>query len=662
MKNLLIALMSLISLLAHPQVRDLRAELDIEGRVNEISVSPDGKIWLVTALGSLYYTTGIDSNWHKVEKTSDKTEAITFSSGEPHLERVSFFNKDTAVITGYISSTSGYSPKDGYYMTQDGGKTWQLKSYGGNDWIYDAYVSPTGKIWMGGSSGKIFYSQNFGFSWDTLHSPFDGSSRMHSIFMLTDQKGISGALFNEIYSTDNNWTTRHKVITPFDQKKYAHDEGHYSDNRIGKIILFNGYIVVNQNGHVFYSDEREINWKKFPIDIIDFDIDQIRSKLFAITADLKMVEFSNPLEYEMLSNIQLKKRPMDTKLVNATLYLIDGEDKISKVSNRTLVNIGLYTTDHKINGIKIVAQAPTLTWGGKSHNLYISDNEGKDWYRESVCDFSIISIRALGDTAAIIWDGIQSHLYTLRDHSIQLYQLHFPLRDFLKVPISNFVIESGSQGCFHGFSNYVSFENVLNSTLTVKECVTAGNQMNRDPLYRKSVKAQQLFELLAAIDSAPGALPALADFQISEKDKEKYRAMIKEETKTKDAQANTKKLDMGFYMQILSMLDTLPVSLIGEILDKPEGIWSTTSNWFGVHLVNENNDTLHISRQFYASSPWNLPWQINYKGTHFISHDIRFSRFVGSCIPEDFLDRGIFDNSLFIREIAEYLDKKRRQY
>jgi hypothetical protein len=46
------------------QTKDRRAELDIQGRIQEISVSPDEKIWLVTLAGNIYYTNNIDSNWH----------------------------------------------------------------------------------------------------------------------------------------------------------------------------------------------------------------------------------------------------------------------------------------------------------------------------------------------------------------------------------------------------------------------------------------------------------------------------------------------------------------------------------------------------------------------------------------------------------------------
>jgi len=70
------------------QTKDRRAELDIQGRVNEISVSPDEKIWLVTAIGNTYYTDNIDSNWHYGKPIFESTDEYGF--GNPSFDRISF--------------------------------------------------------------------------------------------------------------------------------------------------------------------------------------------------------------------------------------------------------------------------------------------------------------------------------------------------------------------------------------------------------------------------------------------------------------------------------------------------------------------------------------------------------------------------------------------
>ena len=114
------------------QQRDTRAELKIDGSIDEISVSPEGRIWLVTANGKTYYTAHIDSSWHYGPSFAMEE---SYSVNAPHLERISFFNNDNAIITGYISVNDKNHRKNGYYITKDGGKNWQLRDYGGNSWI-----------------------------------------------------------------------------------------------------------------------------------------------------------------------------------------------------------------------------------------------------------------------------------------------------------------------------------------------------------------------------------------------------------------------------------------------------------------------------------------------------------------------------------------------
>jgi hypothetical protein len=91
-------------------------------------------------------------------------------------------------------------------------------------------------------------------------------------------------------------------------------------------------------------------------------------------------------------------------------------------------------------------------------------------------------------------------------------------------------------------------------------------------------------------------------------------------------------------------------------LDGQEGFTSTTSNWFRIRLINYNSDTITVSRRYYVSTlPWNLPWKFEYKGLHFNCYNVDFSKYISSCIPDDFMDKEVFDNKLLIKEIADYL-------
>ena len=118
-------------------------------------------------------------------------------------------------------------------------------------------------------------------------------------------------------------------------------------------------------------------------------------------------------------------------------------------------------------------------------------------------------------------------------------------------------------------------------------------------------------------------------------------------------------INKDYYYSVLSRFDSLDSKIISAIFNQREGMWSTTSNWFTIQIINQNNDTLNISRNYYVSTlPWNLPWQFEYNGQHFNSYNIEFSRFIETCIPDNFMDKGAFDNSILIMEIADYLWNK----
>jgi photosystem II stability/assembly factor-like uncharacterized protein len=641
------------------QTKDRRAELDIQGRVNEISVSPDEKIWLVTAIGNIYYTVNIDSNWHYGKPIFESTDE--FGLDNPHLERISYFSKDTAIMTGYISVSKKEYKKNGYYLTIDAGKTWKLLDFGGDSWIYNVFVNRQGNAWMGGSSGDIFFSKDFGQHWKKLNSPYNSSSRMNSIFMLNSTKGISGALHNDIYTTSDNWKSNKKIKTPYDQKKYSTPNG-YSDDRIEKILIWNNFIVVNQSGHIFYTDINNIDWQPFPIKIYDFELDNDSKTLVAISDSLKIVSLTSPTEFHLLTDKQLSSYPIDIKIVNGSLYVVSSGYEVYKVNKNELKRSIPYTIDKKIEEPEIVKQGTKLVWGTNGNQIYLADDNKRDWYRENALDFYIRDFRLLNDSVAILWDGKKNnYIYSLSNHTPKQYFPEAPLKTFLASPIKTFIINSGSQGCFHSYNDEVRYERVNDSIFKTSTASANGFREKKSSNFKNKISSSVLTTLLTDISSNPSAIPTFKDFHITDSDKKNYLTMVDNELKSKkrDYFDRKKKINKNFYYSVPAMLDTLDNSIIQSVLNQTEGGWSTTSNWFTVQIINQNNDTLNIVRSYYMKTlPWNLPWKFEYNGQHFNCYNIDFSRFIDACIPDNFTDKGVFNNSRLIMEVANYLWNK----
>lgn len=641
-----------VTLSAFAQTKDRRAELDIHGSTDEISVSPNEKIFLVTATGNIYYTDNIDSNWHYGK--SIFKPSIGLYPDSPHLDRISFFNKDTAIMTGYISAKQN-ERMGGYYWTKDGGKHWELFDFGGNSWIYNAFVDKNGNAWMGGSSGQIYYSKDFGQHWKKLNSPYNSSSRVNSIFMVSSTSGISGALGNEIYITTNNWKSYKKIKTPYDQKKYSINTD-LPEDRIEKIRLWNNVILVNQNRHIYYTDRNKIDWKPFPIKVFDFELDTDSNTLLVVGDSMKIYSFTSPTEFRLQSDARLSGLAYDIKIVNGSLFILSGNNVVYKVQKNELKKLFPYTTDKKIEEPQIVKNGTTLVWGINWNHIYIAEGNEREWYRENVLKFYIKDFRLLNDSAAILWDGRNSHIYSLKDHTSKRYLPEAPLNDFLKSPLVSFTINAGSRGCFHSYYDEVRYNTLNDSTFEAKSVLSSKEE--KTVTFENKINKHDLLTVLKDINSNPHDIPSLKDFRITDSEIKNYLTMVDNRLKNKESDIihRRKKTDRDFYYSVPTMLDTLNNSVLESVLKQTSGFTSTTTNWFDIKIVNKKNDTLIIKREYHEDTfPWYRAWRVEYKGQYFSCYNVSLSRFVNSCIPEGFFGKEEFNNSQLIMAIADNL-------
>lgn len=660
-KNYLVFLALLFSIPAIAQ-KDRRAVLEIKGRVNELSISPTEAIWLTTAIGKAYHADQIDSNWqaNKVVPYIKKQ----YSFGDPNFDRISFFNNDTAIISGYIDGKNDKDSKGGFYITKNAGKSWKLMDYGGDSWIYAMDIDKKGNAWMGGSSKEIYYSNDYGTNWTTLKAEFKSSSRTYGIHMLDGERGIIGSNANEILITDNNWKTSKSIQTPFDQKKYKVNDDGYSDNRISKIFLWGEYIVVKQKDHIYYANANKVEWQKFPIDIVNFELDRSAVKLYAITKSREAVVFSNPLNFKKLAKGKLDAYPLDLKVVKHNLFVLDSKYHIYKITSNEFKHTIPYTSNHKIPEPRNVQQFNTLKWGINNDQIYLSEKDKSDWYREDVLSFNVSSFQLLSDSIAIFWDGYQNNYkYALQNHKAVLYEPTEPLKEFLSHAVKSISINAGSAGCFHNNSTGIRYKKGNDNQLISTKSTIKDYDGKEEDSFKNEVSSAELNQVLKQINQQPSAIPSIEHFQITESDKKKYLSIVEKKPKRKATfLTKSDKISIEFYRSVLDRLDTIGESIISKILPPKENMWSTTSNWFGLSLINENQDTLHISRGYYVSAnPWSLPWIIKYKGQHFSCYNPELSRFIKNCLPSNFQDKELFDNAYLILEIAHYLHKNESQ-
>ena len=667
---LLVTVSVWFSVVAQAQIRerdtrDYRAALNIVGRITEISVAPDEQIWLTTYMGGIYYTNSIDSNWHygRLDPSAEDDKEDYLSLKKPNLNRISFFNADTAIMTGFMHFFDDWkSPYDGYYRTTDGGRTWELRSFGGEGRIYEACVNSRGDAWIGTAGKKIHYSDDFGEHFKALKIPFKKSDRIYALYMADAFRGIVGSEANEILITEDNWHTARNIPTPLDQKKVEASERE-DQPRVDKVLIWGPYLIAKQCGKSFYTlTTNKIDWQPFPVQIIDLSLDKGCNLLCAIDDSLRVLWFASPTEYGSPLNERLPAYPIDIKAVNGSLYMILANKMVGRANHEGLTCHIPYTTDHPIEEPWLKESGEHLIWGEEDGQLYIADKKDSCWYREAVLDFPTCGIKLLSDSVAILWDGLRNHLYSLQNHTVKDYSYREPLRDFLAAPIKKFTISSGSRGCFHYNGHQIEFNAEGNSLFNAAVMSKVGGYQDRtDSLVDITVNGAQLVRLLEHINANPDETLEIQDFKVTEVDKKHYMERLQKRLDMGWYDFNKiQNKDKGLYDSVPVMLDGIDKATLYDILNMGEGFTSTTSNWFEVEFVNQNNDTCRIRSSYYEDGdPWFLPWRFEYNDQHFNCYSIALSHFINNCLTADFYGREAFDNAVLLMKIGDYFCQKR---
>jgi len=637
------------------QEMDKRARINPYGNIQEISVSPDEKIWLLSLMGETYCSQHIDSLWHK----GPLTEKIKSNQPLDHFtfDRISFFNKDIAIITGEIKSDrEELFGTDAIYRTTDGGKTWKMIKIGNYRFMEDSFVDTLGHGWLTTFDNFIFYTDNFGKNWKKISISESFRRRISSIFMIDPKKGFISSYDNELIYTENNWKTSRKIDTPLDHKKFKiKNPYHYED--LNKVIFWDSLLIIQQNGSVYYTSLDSICWKKFPIPISDYCLDIENQELYILTKDHKVLIFKSLNQFDVISENQITSRIRDMKVANHSLFLFSNNMDIYKINRDQFIRTSCFTTDYKISDPDYIELGDNIMWGFTDNHLYITDKNG-DWVREKFLDFQISDINLLNDSVALIWDGDQNNYkYDLSRHSLQLIVPKEPLHNFLQYPIKQMIITSISSGAAHYIKDKIIYSINKDSLLYATFWNIIRYEDDTTIQFTHSIPLNQLETILKAINEDPSRLPDISEFTFTDQDISNYLNYI-----------NNRRIQLKYYMkengfQIDSLYFAHPENFmqsftsedISYIFNQKENLTSTTKNWFTLNFINTNNDTLTIDRFYYENSlSFHFPLVIQYQGLYINCYNLPLAMLIKEALPEHFYSKNIFNNEMFILEIGNY--------
>lgn len=321
----------------------------VTGEIKELSVSPDGSVWLASNAGIIYWTNNFKDDFKTILKLPDPKPDY-FGAKHIEIERVLFFNKDTLFVCGYVGNDLTGGDKGNpnmIYRSIDNGKNWATKEFAHEGvWIYDAVIDPAGKVWMGGSNGDIYFTQDYGNSWKKLSSPFDGRTRLACLAKGSKNCLIGSLMGNELKLSSDEFNKFQSLKTPLDQKAYSSpktkDQPDPEDRFYRISVIGDSLLVINQQHHIFYSAIENIKWQKFDPLLIEFSHDETTNKLIGLTVDNKVVSFNSDMTFEKeLLTLSKDEVVVDIKSQAGLLYILAAKYSPPKKGEDVMGTIGI---------------------------------------------------------------------------------------------------------------------------------------------------------------------------------------------------------------------------------------------------------------------------------------------------------------------------------
>lgn len=653
MKAWIVPILLFAALATYGQGKDTRALLEIRGRVNNIAVSPNEIVWLITDDGNLFFSNDITKGWYYGFAPAHDTG---YSREHGSFENMAFFNKDVAIVTGRIPASKKSMANDGYFLTRDGGKHWEVRSSGIGTAIRSSYADMKGNAWLVGEGNSIAISNDYAQSWSNRQLPFKKQGKAFSIHMQKGTEGIIGQE-NEILVTTDNWKTSKALPTPLDQRKYNKPEDART-SPIRQVFTWKDHYIAIQNGIAFYTSKKTIDWQRFPMGITRLALDESSQKLYALTHTHQVLVFKTPQSFIPVQNKAIGGGTESIQVVNNTAYVFYSsynDYKCYKINEDNFIEAIPYTSDSRIKKPDIVSKGKQMTWGATNNHIYASVNGGKDWHREYVADFRPQDIKVIDDKTLILWDGNKNFQYTSGAKYLEDYKYSKPISVFLKYPVTSFSITGAMSGCFNMEAEEIKYTRKGDTTFIAHavEDKGAGERIPKNPKdpapLRKTTSSRIVDSLLRGINLYYDSIPSIADFKISANDKNNYLKLAR-----KDFGGRGK--DTIRYHQLLKHVDSFSKDSVKRVLDAMPKYYSTNSSSITIQFVNSNMDTLTLSHED-NSTPrgWMLPWHAEYKGKHFTCYHLQLSRFIKECMPPGFKNRAVLSNRYLLMNIAEYL-------
>jgi hypothetical protein len=603
----------------------------------KLAADPTGHLFLASRTAEISVADSIGAEWFPRPVIPKSRMNIRYS----HLyDNINFFNRDTGLVSGFC--TNDNTNYDVLFRTVNGGQTWDTIHFGQSGWIDQAVNLDNGEAWLSVAGSGIAYSNDFGSSWKKIPIP-DTHQRYTSIFFNAAHEGFMGSLWNSLLLTRDNGSTWTSIPTPLDQHKYTKT---YKDRRpeINKVAIYKTYFFVTQEESVFYTERDSIDWQPWS-SVVDFDTDPENTTLVVKTPKYE-IQFLDSL----LRPVAAFNTPGHAAscVKNNHVYLISDESVTQAVLQPNLT-LKVTTIKHSIP--RSFGSTMTGTLGNLNNNIYTNVYPDNVWHFSfqlpfNVTDSTILSMPNITTIAAITRGNDTIYSYDMSTRTSATVTQTEWSRNFVKAGIATVTFAAGSAGCFHNYSDRLSFIND-DGTFTAGE-VSSSKMEHKVALVETDVSIDSgvINRFLRNILEHPTALPKLEDMHLSPADYQQCRADIlafrrfterpSKRAQTPDFFLNQNDIDFDSLLACVDKVQYLTPQQLEQALALQQSGFSTTTNSVGISFINKKDERLDITYISFMNHAFLPTCRISKAGTNYVSNDLRVYDFVQKTYPELF--------------------------
>jgi hypothetical protein len=630
-----------------------------------LAVNKNEQLSIATYSGEIAFANSINGNWYKT--FVDKT--VGGPTDRVRINNTCYFNTDTAFVSGVIYNDE--NRVEDIYHTVDGGKSWRCVQFGFEGPVDDAAFLDNGEAWLSVGYRDIAYTKDYGLTWARLAIPVDTSDKNHRfsrIYFNYKRAGIIGSHRNKLaYTNDNckHWTI---IPTPFSEGKCKkiidpdnNDDKDDNAMPINRVAIFKDYLLVKQEGRVFYSNLHKVQWVPLP-EYKDFYTDAENSALFFERNRKGFVKCDSELKpvcsFDSIGN------SYSIICKNGSLYVL-GRDKIWQINTSNQLvesplnsNVNLATREPVSFGHTFTNTSYLV--GHIGNQIYL----GKEykWLYAFTLPFATDSgTLCMKDEDVILFSrGDSVFYYSISGRKLSKGNGAKEIRDFVADGIHSIVFIRGFGTCFG-----VGKENMI-YTLQDNQFVLArrNTEGSRQDIFSRNcpdtINQRKVAEFVQKIPAIYSKQMCVDEMRFSQEEYDtcnrnilKYKSLYEGGQKEGEYPFTFEKGNLDF-TKLITLVDSVktinPELLNWYFITQKNN--STIHYRFTMKLVNNKGEELEIKNEDYYSNGFYCPWQINLNSLHSVSTAIEINRFIRDVYPGFLRNEKRID---LIQELAKLL-------